>query len=289
MAIINVSLPSDGQTIDASDYNTPITTIVNEINGGLDNDNIASGAAITGSKIADNSLDLGAKASTWDGWIEVSDSWTYASTTTVTVPTDATTKYSVGDKVKFTNSTLKYFTVTAVAATTLTLVGQTTETVANAAISGISYSHLRSPVGDNSPFTPVAFRGTTTQSIPDSASFSDITTYTEVFDTGSNFVHTTGVFTAPKTGLYYLSLNVGFNDPSTGSRRFGCKITASSAIVAEAYVSATQTNHDPYIVASTVCKMSANDTAICAAYQDTGGAEALNGTSHFCGYFIGSA
>lgn len=52
MATISVSLPSDGQTIDASDYNTPITTIVNEINGALDNSNIAAAAAIAGTKLA---------------------------------------------------------------------------------------------------------------------------------------------------------------------------------------------------------------------------------------------
>lgn len=53
MGNISVSLPSDGQTIDAADYNTPINTIVGAINGGLDDSNIASGAAIAGSKLAD--------------------------------------------------------------------------------------------------------------------------------------------------------------------------------------------------------------------------------------------
>jgi len=53
MANISVSLPADGDTIDSSDYNTPITTVVNEINGGLDNSNIATNAAIAGSKLAD--------------------------------------------------------------------------------------------------------------------------------------------------------------------------------------------------------------------------------------------
>lgn len=54
MSTISVSLPSDGTTADVSDYNTPITTIVNEINGGLNNSNIAAGAAISTSKIADD-------------------------------------------------------------------------------------------------------------------------------------------------------------------------------------------------------------------------------------------
>jgi hypothetical protein len=56
MAEVTVSLPSDGQTIDASDYNTPITTIVNDYNGNIDNSNIASAAAIAGSKLADGGV-----------------------------------------------------------------------------------------------------------------------------------------------------------------------------------------------------------------------------------------
>ena len=146
MATISVSLPADGESIDASDYNTPLTTIVNEINGNLDNANIKSAAAIAGSKLADASIDLGSKTSVWDGWIAVSDSWTYASATTITVPSDATTKYAVGDKIKLVQSaTTKYFFVTAVSSTVLTVTGGTDYTVANSAISGIYYSKVASP------------------------------------------------------------------------------------------------------------------------------------------------
>jgi hypothetical protein len=52
MGVISVSLPADGTTADVADFNTPITTIVNVINGNLDNSNIASSAAIDASKIA---------------------------------------------------------------------------------------------------------------------------------------------------------------------------------------------------------------------------------------------
>jgi len=54
MGTIAVSLPSDGETIDVADYNTPVTTIVTEINGNLDNANIKTGAAIATSKLADD-------------------------------------------------------------------------------------------------------------------------------------------------------------------------------------------------------------------------------------------
>lgn len=56
MANISVSLPSDGQTIDASDYGTPINTIVNDYNGNIDNSNIAAAAAIAGTKLADSAI-----------------------------------------------------------------------------------------------------------------------------------------------------------------------------------------------------------------------------------------
>lgn len=56
MGTINVSLPADGTTADVADYNTPIQTIVDEINGQLDNDNIAADAAVAGSKLATASV-----------------------------------------------------------------------------------------------------------------------------------------------------------------------------------------------------------------------------------------
>lgn len=56
MGIVSVSLPTDGTTADVADYNTPITTVVDEINGNIDNANIKTGAAIVGSKLADTSI-----------------------------------------------------------------------------------------------------------------------------------------------------------------------------------------------------------------------------------------
>lgn len=58
MGTISVSLPADGTTANVADINTPINTIVNEINGNIDNNNIKSGAAIDGSKLADTSVPI---------------------------------------------------------------------------------------------------------------------------------------------------------------------------------------------------------------------------------------
>lgn len=69
MATISVSLPSDGQTVDAADVNTPINTIVSEFNGNIDNDNIKSGANISGTKLANNSIPpIAGDANMRGGW-----------------------------------------------------------------------------------------------------------------------------------------------------------------------------------------------------------------------------
>lgn len=81
------------------------------------------------------------------GWSAAKETWTYASATTITVPAGATSKYSVGDKIKLTQTTVKYFYIVGVASTTLTITGGTDHTLANAAISNNYYSKLTTPVG----------------------------------------------------------------------------------------------------------------------------------------------
>lgn len=68
MATISVSLPSDGQTIDAADYNVPINTIVSAINGGIDSQNITAGGVVP------NSLTSGTGTTwAWQSWTPI---WT---------------------------------------------------------------------------------------------------------------------------------------------------------------------------------------------------------------------
>jgi hypothetical protein len=111
--------------------------VAHDDNGDLKND-----APITGG------ADIGAIL---DGWTGTSDAWAYASSSTITVPSDATTTYDVGDYLKLTqDATVKYFLVTAVSATLLTVVGMTPgspETVTSSAITATYYSKTRSPHG----------------------------------------------------------------------------------------------------------------------------------------------
>lgn len=82
------------------------------------------------------------------GWIEVTNTWTYASSSTVTVPSDATLKYQKGDKVRFKQGGgYKYFVVTNVASTVLTLFGGSDYSVANSAITDIAFSRRENPFG----------------------------------------------------------------------------------------------------------------------------------------------
>ena len=88
-----------------------------------------------------------------DGWIDANESWAYASASTITVPSGAAAKYAKGDKIKLTQTTVKYFYVVGVADTVLTVNGGTDYTVANAAITLNYYSHATSPIGFPSKFT----------------------------------------------------------------------------------------------------------------------------------------
>lgn len=102
---------------------------------------------------------------TYDGWQLVSDSWTYASadapTYTITVPSGAASLYGVGDKIKLTHSAaVKYFIVTAVADTVLTVYGGTDYTLSASALSSIYYSHDKSPLGF--PLDPLKWTVTVT-------------------------------------------------------------------------------------------------------------------------------
>ena len=86
------------------------------------------------------------------GWTTGVGTWTYASATSITIPSGGTSIYAVGDKIKLTQTTVKYFYVVAVASTTLTITGGTDYTLANAAITSPYYSHMASPVGFPSRF-----------------------------------------------------------------------------------------------------------------------------------------
>jgi hypothetical protein len=91
-----------------------------------------------------------------DGWrVPGSETWVYAGaddpTFTFTISGDKTTKYAVGQRIKLTQTTVKYFIITAVSYgapdTTITIYGGTDYTLANAAISANYHSLAKAPFG----------------------------------------------------------------------------------------------------------------------------------------------
>lgn len=83
-----------------------------------------------------------------DGWIPAEQTWTYASATTITVPSGAASKYQKGDKIKITNnSATKYFYIVSVADTVLTVTGGSDYTVHDSAITNPFFSKIENPQG----------------------------------------------------------------------------------------------------------------------------------------------
>jgi microcystin-dependent protein len=75
------------------------------------------------------------------------ETWTYASATTITVPTGATERYQKGDKIRLKQGgAYKYFTVTTVASTLLTITSKT-YTLTNDTITDNYVSKFENPVG----------------------------------------------------------------------------------------------------------------------------------------------
>lgn len=91
-----------------------------------------------------------------DGWIPDTNTWSYSSadspTFVISVNADMTGLIGVGNRIKLTQTTAKYFIVTAVGAfgggaTLITVYGGTDYTLANAAISSPYYSRQKAPFG----------------------------------------------------------------------------------------------------------------------------------------------
>jgi hypothetical protein len=85
------------------------------------------------------------------GWTSITETLTYSSadapTFVISTSADTTSYLSVGMKIKLTQTTVKYFIITAITSTTITVYGGTDYTLTNAAISEVFYSVHRSPYG----------------------------------------------------------------------------------------------------------------------------------------------
>lgn len=159
------------------------------------------------------------------GFTAAGESWTYASASTITVPTDATTKYAKGMTIKITQSTggTKYGTIITVASTLLTIAWRNGATLANEAITSPAYAIGHSPVGA-SQIEPSAIRNpykfsaycSTGKSIANTTLIVDL--QTELFDTNSNFASSR--YTAPIAGYFQVNARAWFGNAGSGSTEY---------------------------------------------------------------------
>ena len=181
-------LSDPASIIDINDNMDVIDGIIcmNNFNGAVDpgtGDDIVDGYAVGSNwwNVTDHRLfvaeSVATGAAVWrqiypadSGWIEVFETWTYASadapTFTFTVPGDKSTKYYPGMRIKLTQTTVKYFIITKVVYsspnTTVTVYGGTDYTLANKAIIYPYYSSAKAPAGF--PLDPTKWTVTVTDS-----------------------------------------------------------------------------------------------------------------------------
>lgn len=118
-----------------------------------------------------------------DGWVELSDSWSYSAWTSatriaqITVPTDATNKFSAGMRIRFTQPTdgVKYGIIVKVEATTLTVFLPSGTDFDNEAITSPAYSTQKAPKGFSlSPTVWSLTTSSTSDRSVDAASFASL-------------------------------------------------------------------------------------------------------------------
>lgn len=124
-----------------SDLSTAVTGVVTE----------TGTQTLTNKTLTAPALTSPTMSGTWDGWISAGETWTYASATTFTISGDKRGKYQKEDKIKLTQTSVKYFYVTNVSYsspnTTITVTGGSDYSLADATITSPYFSKIENPQG----------------------------------------------------------------------------------------------------------------------------------------------
>lgn len=220
------------------------------------------------------------------GWTAAGETWSFVSWNSTTkigviqVPTDATTKYAIDNFVRFVQSTggTKYGRILSLTSTQLT-VWLPNYTLNNEAITVPNYSPLASPIGapvriiKDTPYRFYAYR-TTSQSLPDS-SVQTIIFATEANDYASAYDNSTGIFTAPVTGLYRIDALVTNQGAGTGTNMmweaYNELLLNNSTVIAKADLNSYDNGYNSIVSlpANMEIELTAGDTLRMRSLADT--------------------
>jgi hypothetical protein len=164
-------------------------------------------------------------------WTATGETWTYSAwdsalkRATITVPTDATTKYTPGMYVRFSQSTggTKYGRIVSVTATTL-VVYMGSQTFNNETVTAPVYSVHGTPYGlpaNIKNYNPYRFSAycSTGKNVNTATLIVDL--QTELFDDNSNFASSR--YTAPVTGTYQINGSAWWGSAGAGTVEW-CRI-----------------------------------------------------------------
>ena len=158
------------------------------------------------------------------GWTAAGEVWSFVSWNSTTkigviqAPTDATTKYAIGNYVRFSQPTggIKYGKILSLTSTQLTL-WMPSHTLTNETITVPNYSPLATPIGapitltDGEPYMFSAYETAGASYV----TAANINFNTENYDPTS--IITSGVFTAPVAGRYHFDVGITLQTASGGS------------------------------------------------------------------------
>ena len=152
--------------IDMEDETYPLSIKIRNSVGSLSDDDINNGgqyygleiaqytantSAVTGVTLTVGLVGFNGLADIESGWLAILATLTYTSADSPTfvanTSVDLTDRISVGMKLKLTQSTVKYFIVTAITSTTITLYGGTDYTLTSATITDAYFSSVKAPFG----------------------------------------------------------------------------------------------------------------------------------------------
>lgn len=243
----------------------------------------APSVTTTGAVTAGSGLVMSAGAfqptGSWDGWVAAGESWSYLSSTTITVPTDATTKYDAGDFIKITQSaTVKYFQIVSLTSTILTVKGLNGVTVANSAISAPAYSKGRTPhgitFGSDSFYGAVVYNAGANTTIANSSETA-VSFDQEEFDFGGFHAAGSQYITIPTGlgGVYIISATSYWDVNSTGVRyiRFTKNGSVNNAFGGSDRGTAASTQGVQLDTATAFALLAAGDYIGVNSYQTSGG------------------